>query len=250
MISNIEDIVFPIGIVIVVTGTAECIVADGGNTVRDGNSGEAAAGGEGRSADGGDAVREGDRGEAAASGECSLRNGFGAVLHCITPGNGGLSLNQMISNIENTVFPIGIVIVVTGIVKCRATDGGDAVRDGDRGETGAVQEGRVLDGGDALGDRIRTFSACRETQQRLHVFGKQHTILGSIAGIAGLDGNVGEAAAVMEHRVSKDADSNGEDAIGDGDRGEVRAVPERLRSNSLGSSLYCATPGNSGPCIR
>ena len=99
----------------------------------------------------------------------------------------------------------------SAVFKCRVSDGGDALWDGDAGETRAPLERTLADGGD-------TVTNCYVCQVRA-IFKRRRSNRGHTIG----DGDVGETRAPLERTLA-----DGGDTVGDGDTREAAAILERI----------------------
>ena len=104
-----------------------------------------------------DAVRNGDACKIEATLERQICKRLSSTLAVICARKGITRLNQMIADIEDAIFPICFIIVIYGIIECRISDAGDAVRDRNACKVSATIECITSNAGDAVRDR----NACK-----------------------------------------------------------------------------------------
>ena len=154
MVSCVENTVDPICLVVVVTRVIKDTTFHAGDTVGEGNAGQTGATVECVSVDGDDTVGDGNACQTGAVPKCKNTDRSRSCFDSTSATDGCFRCNHVISCVENTVFPVGFILVVSGIFQHVFANVGDA-----------VGEGNVIQGG-ATGERYRRLqtSSCRPAE--------------------------------------------------------------------------------------
>ena len=214
MVVDVQDPIFPIALLIVVSCIVERATANVRHAIGDSNGGKAVAIIERATANVRHGVRNGDGGKVVTIVERRICNRLCARFDRKETGDGVFCFDQVVADIQHLIFPIAFCVVVSRIIERSTANGGHAVGDGNGGKIVATIECFRTDGCHTArnGDGGKTV-ASRESP----LANGLHTILKH-------DG--GETTA-----ISKRSLTNGGHAIGDGDLGKTVALKERIFTN-------------------